>query len=250
VNNYPEQNMAITEDIFQNDSNILQDIKKDNDYFSGLVDNNWFKTVCLVFSCLAIIASPLILNSITWFEKYGSDNKRTLLNMVVSLYCWVIIEFVIFVQIPETARFLIGLLPAFVCQLYAFFRVSLVTVMLLYSDTTIITRYIFIFWLKNPAAFCDDFWCQMVSIWVHIFSLIFQAVEHFLSTKMSITYYICIGQEPDVIGQPKLHYFIEVFTILLHIYVNTRIYFFKRSNEASHNFGAIKNSTMKDVEAR
>jgi hypothetical protein len=242
--------MALTEDIFKNGSSLTQESKKDTDYYSGLLDNNWWKNVCLIVSCFGIVASPLILYSITWFERYGNDNKRTLLNMFVSLYCWTVIEFVILVQIPGTARLLIGPLPVFVCQLYAYFRATLIIVMLLYKNASVMTRYIFIFWLKNPAAFQNDFWCRMIAIWVHIFSLIFRGVDYFISTKMSITYYICIGQEPHHTGQPKLNSIMDVVAIFVHIFVHTRIYFYKRSKEAAQNTGGSKYLTVKDMETR
>ena len=242
--------MASIEDNFSRHSNVLQESTRYNDYFSGLLDGNWWKTVSLTIACFGIIASPLILQSIIWFEKYGNDNKRTLLNMFVSLYCWAVTEFVIFVQIPETIRFLNGPLPSFVCHFHAYFRASIVNVMLLYKNASILTRYIFIFWLKNPAAFDDDFWCLFIFIWVHIFSLLLRGIEHIISTNMSITYFICIGKEPYITGQPKFSGIIELFTIVLHIFVYTRIYFYKRNGKEGRNMATNKKLTVKDVETR
>ena len=242
--------MAAMEDIFQNDSNVLQDGANGNDYFAGLMNNNWWKNIGLIFSCLGIITSPLVLQSIIWFERYGNDNKRTLLNMFVSMYCWVVIEFVFFVQILETARFFIGPLPAFVCQLHAYFRGTLGNVLLLYKNASIITRYIFIFWLKNPAAFNNEFWCRMISIWVHIFSLLFCGIEESITTNMSINYYICIGKKPHLTGPPAFNGALDLFTIVVHIFVYIRIYFYKRHGKEGKNMTANKKFTVKDVETR
>ena len=240
---------SITENVL-NDSYVLRESARGSDYFSGLLNDNWWKTVGLTISCFGIIASPLILFSIIWFEKYGNDNKRTLLNMFVSLYCWAVIEFVLFVQVPETARFLIGPLPPFVCRLHAFLRGSIVNVLLLYKNASVTTRYIFIFWLKNPAAFNDEFWCRMLLIWVHICSFLIRGIDDCISTKFSIHYYVCICKEPHLTGQPKFNGIMELFTIALHIFVYTRIYFYKRNGKEGKHVAAKKNLTLKDVETR
>ena len=221
--------MASIEEIFRNDSEAFLENAKSNDYFADLLNQNWWKILCLTISCLGIIASPLVLLSIIWFERYGNDINRTVLNMFVSLYCWTVIEFVILVQIPETIRLLFGPLPAFLCSLQAYFRASIVTVMLLYKNASMLLRYIFIFWLKNPAAFKDEFWCQMILNWVHMCSLLFHGTEHLITTKMPITYFICIGKEPHNTGQPKFGGITEPFSIIVHIFVYTRISLFKKS---------------------
>ena len=227
-----------------------QDPFPENDFFAALMYPTPTKLIFFFCSFVLIIFGIPGFYCIIWFEKYGNDNKRTLLNMFVSLYCWAVTEFVIFVQIPETIRLSFGPLPAFVCGLHAYFRASIVTVMLLYKNASILTRYIFIFWLKNPAAFDDDFWCLFIFIWVHIFSLLFRGTEHFISANMSITYFICTGKEPYITGQPKFSGIIELFTIVLHIFVYTRIYFYKRDGKEGRNMATNKKLTVKDVETR
>jgi hypothetical protein len=37
---------------------------------------------------------------------------------------------------------------------------------ILYYDAIVIFRYLFIFRLKNPAAFKEDFWSLFVFVWV------------------------------------------------------------------------------------
>jgi hypothetical protein len=43
---------------------------------------------------------------------------------------------------------------------------------LLFAMTFI--RYIFIFWLKNPAAFHDDFWLLFINLWSILFGVVTQ----------------------------------------------------------------------------
>ena len=72
------------------------------DFFSFTTDQNPERITCLVISCLGIILGPLVLYSIIWFERFGSDKKRTLLNMIFSMTCWIFIAFFAGVQVPET----------------------------------------------------------------------------------------------------------------------------------------------------
>jgi len=41
-----------------------------------------------------------------WFVRFGGDKKRTLLHIIFSMICWLFIAFFIFVQVPETIRYI------------------------------------------------------------------------------------------------------------------------------------------------
>ena len=95
-----------------NDTTLLSN--SENDLFFSLMEFNYIKVFCLIFSCFGICILPVCLYSIIWYEKYGSDKKRTLLNMYATIYCWAAIEFAVLVQILETIRFMVGPLPVMV----------------------------------------------------------------------------------------------------------------------------------------
>ena len=67
-------------------------------------------------------------------------------------------------------------MPESVCLIEDFLKNSAVTQMLLFMDGIVVTRYIFIFHLKNPAAFDDQFWELFVAVWIVGFSVISQFV--------------------------------------------------------------------------
>ncbi len=48
------------------------------------MENNIFKNVSIVFAIVSAFTGPALLYGIIWFEKFGSDIKRTLLNRLVS----------------------------------------------------------------------------------------------------------------------------------------------------------------------
>jgi hypothetical protein len=52
--------------------------------------------------------------------------------------------------------------------------------MILFLDAINFTRYVFIFWHKNPAIFLDAFWSFFINTWVICFSLLSQSVYAYL----------------------------------------------------------------------
>ena len=60
-----------------------------NDYFSGLFENRVSKVFSLAFSWFGSIVCIGMLYSIIWYERFGSDYKRTLINrlFVFFWYC-------------------------------------------------------------------------------------------------------------------------------------------------------------------
>jgi len=199
------------------------------DFFQVLMENNLTKIMCLLVSLLGIIFGPMFLYIVIWFEKFGSDKKRTLLNRFASMFCWECIKFMLLVQTIEAVRFLNGPLPHFICNVQLIIRNSTVFNFLLYMDASILIRYIFIFWLKNPAAFKDDFWILFVCIWTQSTSLLYEIVRQLLNTKSSSGFYICVGVDPSQLkkgfsGIPSL---IMNISLILHIVIYVRIFIYR-----------------------
>ena len=72
-----------------------------------------------------------------------------------------------------------------VCLIELVFKNAIVTQMMLFLDGMILIRYIFIFWMKNPAGFRDDFWEAFVSLWIVGFAMISQFVFVFMPGKIT-----------------------------------------------------------------
>ena len=90
-----------------------------SDFFKNLTDesNKWSKNVGVAFSVVSCLTIPCLLYSIIWFERFGSDKKRTLLNRIVSLGCWSAIEYLLCIQTFETVRYVFGPMPETFCFL-------------------------------------------------------------------------------------------------------------------------------------
>jgi len=90
----------------ENLTNSTNPSETDNktDYFSFMTETSALKSFCVLFSVMGIILGPLALYSIIWFERFGSDKKRTLLNMLFSMICWTCIGFCLCIQVIDAHR--------------------------------------------------------------------------------------------------------------------------------------------------
>ena len=91
-------------------------------------------------------------------------------------------------------------------------------------------RYAFIFWLRNPAAFHDDFWCLFISIWINGFSILFQFVWQFKAPTQPLGFYICSGIDlAEEFKKPlDIYGSLEIFSLLLNAAIYLRIRLFKK----------------------
>ena len=73
---------------------------------NGFLENGMSKLLALTLSIiLSLLALPLIYG-IIWYEKFGQDNKRTLINQLFGSICWYLITAILFLQFPVIARFM------------------------------------------------------------------------------------------------------------------------------------------------
>ena len=128
-------------------------------------------------------------------------------------------------QVPETVRFIYGPLPEPICYLKQVLRSSYFVEIMLLFDAMAIAQFIYIFYLKNPMAFDDKFWCQYVSIFIKIFSLVSQWVWHTLTPRQPINYFICTGFDPTHYTNSSfiIYGFFEILTILIQMFVYYKI---------------------------
>lgn len=58
------------------------------DFFEELYQDRPSKVIVMIISALLTPANVILLYSVIWFEHYGSDLKRTLINKAVASMCW------------------------------------------------------------------------------------------------------------------------------------------------------------------
>ena len=218
-----------------NDTCFLPSIGIDegSDFFSGIFENRPEKIFSVIFSAIAGSILILLMYGIMWFEHHGSDLKRTLLNKLVSSLCWSGMEWFLIVQVMDMVRYVYGPLPAWLCLFNMHLRFAIFTQQMLFTDGIIITRYIYIFCLKNPFAFNDDFWYLVINVWIITFSFMAQIVMAMMPGRNTPYFYICSGRSPlkDQDIPSKIGFvqqMITVVSIVLHIFILVKIHLYNK----------------------
>jgi hypothetical protein len=222
--------------------------KEDSDYFDFFFENKLERLTCVTISTLVVIIMPVFYYIVIWYERYYNDAKRTLLNRLVALYCRTGLQFLLLSHIPEILRYIYGPFSEKFCFVHIIVKSTFVWIFLLYIDAIAITRYIFIFYLKNPLAFQDDFWSQFISIWIHGFSFLTMFVWHFVAQFQTMAIYLCAGKDPSIMRQhfPKAYGVMETFSIIVHVFIHLKIVRHKMKSNQNNNNDYLNNVVQPD----
>ena len=205
-----------------------------DNFFNGILSNRVPKVLAVMFSFLSWPFIVALFYGIIWYERFGTDKKRTLINKLVASQCWAFIQFYSFGQTIEAISFTVGGLPSFICYAQVLIKNSYKTQFLLYFDSSFLVQYLFIFWIKNPAAVNDDFWSHFVSMWIAGFSIIFNFSKFYISHRQPISYYICNAGMPDLDWSLPSHFGAHIdFTTLTIIILKIKIHFYRANQVAS-----------------
>ena len=130
---------------------------------------------------------------------------------------------------------------------------SIIAQIILLQIGAIVSRYISIFWLKNPAAFNDDFWCQFINIWILAASIIPQVVLNVLPGASPLLFHVCCGTNPNIdmnknqgiINYPLL--VLLIFYVMVFLVFGGKISFYKYKI-ADNQPSVSRNIFMKTLE--
>jgi hypothetical protein len=86
--------------------------------FAQIFENHFSKIISIIVTIILVIPLTLANFALIWYEKYGSDKKRTFMNKMFSSVCWSITEFYILVQLTEAFLFSHGPLPEYLCFIH------------------------------------------------------------------------------------------------------------------------------------
>ena len=146
-------------------------------------------------------------------------------------------------------------LPSWYCHLQIFLKNVALIASLLTTDSIMIIKNLFIFWLKNPASVNDDFWNVFLVQWIIGFSSIRQFTYMFWPERQPINYYVCIGQFPE--SEAALTFLPRWFTIsiplvsfalLLFTTVRVKLYKMKIAPAQGDQLSVVQ-SIDKDLQA-
>jgi len=201
------------------------------DFFSTAYASGPLKTASVLISFIYIFLIIISGTGIIWFERFGSDKKRTLINRLLTSVCITGIEYYVVALPFEIVRHLYGPFGNAICYILLLLKNSMSLQVALFTLGISVSRYLYIFHLKNPARFQDEFWQLFVNIWVVSFGITSQFVFVFLPGRQPISFYLCNGQDPRAFGDDfsikKNHFFngILLFSILIQVAVAVRFVF-------------------------
>jgi hypothetical protein len=170
---------------------------------------------------------------IIWFERYGLDVRITLINRLFISADYIGIFWMATCQQLDIFRYVYGPLPQFVCHFADYSKFALTNQLFMTFAFIMLSRYIFIFWLKNPAGFYDDFWYKFIISWIAMFCWISQITVYMGPGKHFPNFYICSGIDPitdDTLSQKNylLNSVVRICSVLIQLVISIRIKYYKR----------------------
>ena len=196
------------------------------EFFELLLDTgNPSRLFYASFCILVVIFVTPLFYSIVWYDRYGFENQRTLVNRLVVFQCWIVIAYILIVMTGGVCITLFSPLPSWYCETHDYLKNVLVIAALIAIDSILVARFILIFCLKNSLLCHDDFLNFFVRVWTTSFALINQFVHFFFPGKKALGYYICIRDYP--LSDHTLQYKVQWFTValtLLSVILCTVIY--------------------------
>jgi hypothetical protein len=201
---------------------IIEDFQSDANYFSRSYESSLIKLTAVTLSITSTIVILPFWLGIIWNEQHGSDMNRVITNRLICSMAWTCIAYIVFVQSFDIVRHVYGPLPETVCSFSHVMKNALIQQLEMVLILILVFRYIFIFWLKNPMAFQDEFWAIFINIWLLMFCVISQWIILYLPTIKPTLFYYCSGKNPpedSVPFSPKRNLLRRAFEIVSIIFI-------------------------------
>jgi len=108
-----------------------------------------------------------------------------------------------------------------------------------------VSKYVYIFHLKNPLAFNYEYWTFFIQKWICIYAILTEFVSDSMPGKKTVNYYFCTGMLPPETPVNFLrfsHRYLVNFLIFFTNFVTVvRIQFFKLKTHSSHTSTSSNN---------
>ena len=131
----------------------------DTIYFSNAYQHDWYMALGILSSICNLFALTPFLSAIIWYERFGSDNPRTLMNQLVAFTCWNAIVYNV-LNIPLSIFIdFFGPMSFGFCQFNFVLKNSIILHLVLLFTIIIFVKYLSMFMLKNPTEVTNNFWC-------------------------------------------------------------------------------------------
>jgi hypothetical protein len=161
-----------------------------------------------------------------------------LTNKLVSMICWNGIVGVPIIYLSDTLMFFLAPLSRETCFFIGLYRFVMKSNLMMFLNAIVISKFAFIFCLKNPAAIDDDFWSLFITIWSVGFSFTFNVSRFLQRRRQMIYYYICVDVDPaEDGGLPEMTctQIEPLVCLLLHVAVTVSVKVYNRKPKPNAN---------------
>ena len=113
-----------------------------SDFFAAAFQDGPFKSIAIsitVMSIFIIVPSGL---GIIWYEKHGVDQKRNLINRILTSACWTGIDLYLLAVPLDIVRYVFGPLPETLCLCHYIHKNAINILVLLFCDFVTLSRYV------------------------------------------------------------------------------------------------------------
>jgi len=178
--------------------NFSNSSQSDNNFFSGIYNDNSLKTVLILFHIAFTVTGPLLLYSIIWYERYSADiHHRTLINQLLSNICMINLVNCFSGRILANVLFVTGPNPVGPCSASIlwnkFWFLAIIQLLL----TQQIAKVFYVFKWKLVVGLNENFFARFFTSCIIISSALMSFVSFFLGFKCSgVDFHIYTGRHP------------------------------------------------------
>jgi hypothetical protein len=188
------------------------------------------KIVIVISVFLVNLISSLLMYAIIWYEHFGADQKRILTNKLVSMICWNGIIGIQTMFASDLILFVFGPFNTSTCLCFKMIKSVMKSNFLTFLNAIAISKYVFIFWMKNPGSLQDDFWSLFLSLGTVGFSFTWNFTRfvqpHSSDLYLSFCSKVNSANEKNI-NENKNSQVEVLVSLILHIAIRVRIQIFK-----------------------
>jgi hypothetical protein len=197
--------------------------------FEAVYEWNTSKILEIFASFINIVFVSPLMFYIIWYERFGANHPRTLINQLVASGFLYGITYIVFAQTLDIAVTAFGPFSLTFCHFRRFIRGILILQTIFVTAAITVVKYIYIFVLKVPPNGKEEFWGICINVVTLVCSIVSQFVSQFLPGRDLISIYICSGSfDRSLIGTPvKINLFshsVFIISAIWCIFAAVKIY--------------------------
>jgi hypothetical protein len=91
--------------------------------FDGLLENRFSKIICVAFTFTVVSLLAPLFYAVIWYERFGSDNHRTLVDRLSSLVVWMGLFDLLVARVGDILNYTVGPFPSLICYFQVYVKV-------------------------------------------------------------------------------------------------------------------------------